>query len=116
MKLSVSQRGVRVARRLRQGIEGSLLKQIGQYAIKATKGRVVFQDINGPRGGVDKECRISLNFVSKGTVSVVGRAENFAHAFVSASEKLKSVVRREVCKRVRKKRRGPELAFGGALS
>lgn len=45
---------------LRSKIEERVLWSLGRFADRATKVCVKLTDINGPRGGVDKHCRIEV--------------------------------------------------------
>ncbi len=42
--------------------------------------KVLFTDINGPRGGVDKRCQVEMNTEAAGTVVVVALASDWRTA------------------------------------
>ncbi len=70
MRLSVSGDGVRVGEKLIADIHRRLKFALGRFgpAIRQVTVRVV--DINGPRGGVDKRCRISVALHGTGSDSI----------------------------------------------
>ncbi|MCF6291366.1 MAG: hypothetical protein L3J03_10285 [Desulfobacterales bacterium] len=71
--------------------------------------KVRFFDINGPKGGVDKRCRIMAKLRRSGQIVVLGQGSNYLEALGNCLERLVRSTRREVEKRryapVRLKRR-----------
>ncbi len=51
---------------------------------KVQQIRVSLHDINGPRGGVDKQCRLTLKLDGRGTLVVTAQAHNSSLALDSA--------------------------------
>lgn len=54
------------------------------------------EDVNGPRGGNDKRCRINLMLESRGHLSVSARAPKTESAITRASERARSVLLRKL--------------------
>jgi ribosome-associated translation inhibitor RaiA len=48
------------------------------------RARVQLSDVNGPRGGVDKQCRVELKTASAGTVVVTAMARDWHAALDTA--------------------------------
>lgn len=46
--------------------------------------RVHLADVNGPRGGIDKECQVALHTDGHGTIVIHARASNWRSALDSA--------------------------------
>lgn len=44
------------------------------------RARVQFSDVNGPRGGVDKQCKVELNTASAGKVVIASLASDWRTA------------------------------------
>lgn len=68
-----------------------------QRAARPAAGRIreVFiwvRDINGRRGGIDKECRIVARVDGYGELAVDARTRDFHEAIVASAEKLRRVI------------------------
>ena len=48
------------------------------------RARVQLSDVNGPRGGVDKQCRVELKTASAGTVVITSMARDWHAALDTA--------------------------------
>jgi ribosome-associated translation inhibitor RaiA len=48
------------------------------------RARVQLSDVNGPRGGVDKQCRVELKTASAGTVVITAMARDWHAALDTA--------------------------------
>jgi hypothetical protein len=58
------------------------------------RARVLLADVNGPRGGVDKQCRVELKTANAGTVVVTAMARDWHAALDSAlSRSARALVR-----------------------
>lgn len=73
--------------------EGRLLRPLAVHRVRFAmrrlrwlmpRARVQLTDINGPRGGVDKRCRIELNTDATGPVVVTSLARDWRSALDSA--------------------------------
>jgi hypothetical protein len=69
-------------------VRRKLARRIGHAAPLIERGTVRFEDINGPRGGVDTECRIKLVLSGRPSVLVHDRARDPESAFDGASFKV----------------------------
>ena len=79
-------------------------KRLVQFSLNRFEGvvsqvKVRFFDVNGPKGGIDKRCRISTKLSTTGQVIVSGKGGNYIEAFSNCLEKLIRSVRRKVEKR-----------------
>ncbi len=54
------------------------------------------EDVNGPRGGIDKKCRICLMLKRHGQVSVCARSSRSETAIKRATERVRTVLRRKL--------------------
>ena len=107
MAITIFSHSKKLGQRTRDTIKGKLLKRLSQIPLRFSKARVTLSDINGPRGGVDKECKISIHLARIGTISVSGQAETFRQAFSVAADKLTAALRRKACKQKSKGRARP---------
>ncbi|UJR85508.1 hypothetical protein [Sandaracinus amylolyticus] len=80
-------------------IRERLARAVGHMATLIERGTVRFEDVNGPRGGVDVECRVRL--VMSGLPSVVASARGATapKAFAAVLPKVKTSAQRTVDKR-----------------
>ncbi|AKF11077.1 hypothetical protein [Sandaracinus amylolyticus] len=76
-----------------------LARAVGHMATLIERGTVRFEDVNGPRGGVDVECRVRL--VMSGIPSVIASARGATapKAFAAVLPKVKTGAQRTVDKR-----------------
>src|SRR5262245_8432007 len=93
--------GVPLDPKLRERIPSVLTRMLERYARNVTRVAVRFEDINGPRGGIDTVCRIDMSV--KGTDAIVAEARGLdaTRAFRSASGRARTALRRAM------ERRGP---------
>lgn len=73
-------------------IRRKLARHVGHSAGLIERGTVRFTDINGPRGGVDKECRIKLVLSGRPSVQASDRASEVEPAFERACRKVESAL------------------------
>ncbi len=57
---------------------------------------VVLRDLNGPRGGVDKECKVTATLRRGGTLEIEQRSNSFPDAIHEAAKRLRRVLARRV--------------------
>ena len=79
---------------LRDHIERRLRFALGRFAARIDRLTVRLSDVNGPRGGVDKRCRIAVALVPRGMVMVEGSGDDpFALVSDAAKRARRSVQR-----------------------
>ncbi|RTL15483.1 MAG: HPF/RaiA family ribosome-associated protein [Burkholderiales bacterium] len=72
------------ARDLRELASSRLSAALQRLATQVPRVTVELSDVNGPRGGVDKRCQISLHTAGSGTVIVNSIASRWRAAFDDA--------------------------------
>lgn len=80
-------------------VRRKLARRIGRAAPLVERGTVRFDDINGPRGGIDTECRIKLVLGGRPSVQAMDRAGDPESAFDGASGKVQRALARVQGKR-----------------
>lgn len=98
MRLSVLANGVRLGERLRDHIDRRLHFAVGRFRNAIDYVVVRLEDTNGPRGGVDKQCRIVVKLHGYGgrRVAAESHDENIYAAVAHAASRAGRTVGRTV--------------------
>lgn len=99
MNIHYTGRNVRVDSTLKQFVERRLEYSLGRFARRITEVHVRLADVNGPRGGVDQQCRITVHLHPRGEVMVEDCAADAESAVTQAASRAGQVVRRELDRR-----------------
>jgi hypothetical protein len=86
--------GVPISAKVEDRVRRKLVRRIGHAAPLIERGTIRFDDINGPRGGIDTECRIKLVVGGRPSVQVQSRARDPETAFDGASFKAQRALAR----------------------
>lgn len=78
----------------KQDMRERLGRRLRRFAPHITRGSVRFEDLNGPRGGVDTVCRIKLSVTGMDDLVVEARSTEARSAFESASKMSKTALSR----------------------
>jgi hypothetical protein len=57
---------------------------------------VALRDVNGPRGGIDKQCKITATLWRGGTVKIEEKRSSFIGAIGRATKRLRNVLARRI--------------------
>ena len=76
MQFDIHGKGMPITERLRGHIERRLYFALERFARRIRKVRVSLGDLNGPRGGVDKRCRVAVELTPSTTIFVEDRYSN----------------------------------------
>jgi ribosome-associated translation inhibitor RaiA len=88
--------GVPISERLREHVKVRLGRQLGPFALRIERVSVRFEDLNGPRGGVDTVCRIKVVFSGLPSIVTQERAASAEEAFDFSANALQQAVRRKL--------------------
>jgi hypothetical protein len=80
MQIRIESSRLDEARKSRATLEQRVRFVLRRLHCKVQHARVSLRDINGPRGGVDKQCRLMLRTDGYGTLVVTSQARSSAHA------------------------------------
>ena len=86
---------------LKDHIERRLRFALGRFAARIHRLTVRLTDVNGPRGGLDKHCRIAVALVPRGMVMVEGAGDDPFALVAGAAKRAGRAVRRELERRRR---------------
>ena len=100
MRIEMHGQAVALQRPLRQYVERALLFALGRFAERIQRIRVSIADVNGPRGGSDKRCRVQVYLGRLGEVLAEDTDERIATAVDHASERAGRATRRVIERKI----------------
>jgi hypothetical protein len=94
-------------------VERRLLYTLGRFGNRVRRVMLRLEDLNGPRGGLDKRCHIEARLAGRGVLVVDVRDVELEPAVSRAAERMARRVREELAARrdVRRRRRVPSAAM-----
>ena len=95
MKIDIRGHRIEVTDTLRTHIERRLRFALGRFGARVIAVTVTVEDLNGPRGGVDKQCRITVALVSAGHLRVEVIDTEMTPAVDRAADRIGRAVARE---------------------
>jgi len=104
MKIEIYGDALMVSPPLREYVLRSLLFALGRFAHRIQRVRVSLADVNGPRGGEDKRCRIHVNMRRLDTFVVEDTDAQVRVAIDNASERAGRRIRRTMERRLDERR------------
>ncbi len=103
MRVSIRQRNLELPAELRRDIDRRVRFAMSRL-VGAGEVEVTVLDDNGPKGGLDKLCRISLPSATRGPLNIEARSHEIMAAVADACHRAARVLARELA-RTRKDRR-----------
>jgi putative sigma-54 modulation protein len=104
MRLEIRHQGVEVTDGLRDSISERFKLALGRFARSIAGLRVYLRDVNGPRGGTDKECRVVAEVPRDGRVVVTGAAADVTTAVARTAYRAGYAVRSHLKRRLARRR------------
>jgi ribosomal subunit interface protein len=95
MKIDMRGHRIDLTDTLRTYIERRLRSALGRFGTRITAVTVTLEDLNGPRGGVDKQCRITVALASAGHLRVEVLDAEVTPAVDQAADRIGRTVARE---------------------
>jgi ribosomal subunit interface protein len=99
MELEIRGQNIRVGDRLHEQVERQMNFALGQFESWISGVTVHLEDINGPKGGVDKQCRVLVNLKGGKTHKIEDVDADITVAVNRAADRVGQVIGREVDKR-----------------
>jgi ribosome-associated translation inhibitor RaiA len=106
MKIHVRSRKAEVDETVRAQIERRLQFSLGKFSPSILRVAVQIVDLNGPRGGEDKSCRIELRLLPTGSIFVADTDADLYAAVDRAADRAAQCVSRAT-RRTRQIQRNP---------
>jgi ribosome-associated translation inhibitor RaiA len=92
--LAVRTSGLSLAPEERERIAARVGRKLGKFALHIERATVRLDDVNGPKGGTDKRCRIKVTLSGRPSLVVDKRGESVQEAFGSAIDSTQRAVRK----------------------
>jgi hypothetical protein len=96
MKIVVLARNFSLRSRIKEAIEGKIGRTFGRFSKKVDRVKIMLEDINGPKGGVDKHCKIIAELVPGGELTAAALDSSYERALGAASEKMLSGLKKKI--------------------
>jgi putative sigma-54 modulation protein len=103
MELAIRSQNMNVDEATSSHVERKMLFALEQFDSWITRVAVHLEDVNGPKRGVDKHCRVLVNIKGGKTIKVEDTDVDMILAVNRAADRLGQVVSREVDRRREKK-------------
>ena len=99
MKLVISTKNVNLDDTLRKHIEQRIYFAFSRFSPRISRVSVMAEDINGPRGGTDKRCRIVVKLKRSGELTVEATDTDMSAAVSTAADRAGRAAQRELERR-----------------
>ncbi len=99
MKLEIRRKSVRIAASMREYVADHLTIALDRFAQQIGLVRVWLSDVNGPRGGVDKQCLIAVQLAGGKMIRVSHADTRFTAAINLAADRVAYAVGRALKRR-----------------
>ncbi|MFZ5829985.1 MAG: HPF/RaiA family ribosome-associated protein [Planctomycetota bacterium] len=99
MQLEIRRQNVRLDDTMVEHIEKQMGVALNNFESWLRDVQVSLEDVNGPKGGVDKQCRVLVNLRSGKMLKVEDTAEDWTTVVNRTADRVGHVVAKEVGKR-----------------
>ena len=106
MNIEIRNLNERIDQSQRDFIERRLLFALGRFGSRIRRVMVRLEDMNGPRGGLDKRCHIEVRMPGRNVLVVDVRDVELEPAVSRAAERIARRVRDELTSRLAQRQRG----------
>jgi putative sigma-54 modulation protein len=104
MQIQICSREVNISQGLQAYIERRIHFALERFAQRIRKIRVQLRDLNGPRGGEDKSCQLTIALAPAATLVIEGRSASAHAAIDSVVEKAANSIVRRIKRKERSRR------------
>ncbi len=99
MKLDIRRQGIELFNHHKYFLEAKIRCSLSRFQDKVRKVSAFLSDINGPKGGMNKRCRVLVHLKSQGSVVVQHTAESVFASITGAMDRLEQAVRRKLTRK-----------------
>lgn len=98
MRIDIYSRGIPVTEAIRTHAQQRMTHALNQHADHVASVKLQIRDINGPRGGCDKECMVIVGLLPSKSLVVKQTHEELYVAISLAADRVKRVVGRTLAR------------------
>ncbi|MFQ3325309.1 MAG: putative sigma-54 modulation protein [Pseudomonadales bacterium] len=109
MKIDIQAGSLSLNEDVRNSLKQRVLKRLKRFQDSIHSINLYFKDINGPKGGIDKECTVTLRVNNLEEVVISSKADSLVNAVDRSTERAKSLLARRVKKLQRQKKVNSKL-------
>jgi ribosome-associated translation inhibitor RaiA len=114
MRIEITAQNMVLTDALRELVHTRLHYALGRLARRIAALQVSFEDVHGPRGGVDVECRIQVRLRPGGAVNVSATRDHPGAALGEAAQRAARCVKSRLRRRWMLRRRPQAVLTGGS--
>jgi len=96
MELEIRGRGINISQALRKHIERRVHFALDRFDMRIRYVHATLGDLNGPRGGIDKCCRLAISLERPSTIVVESHASSIYEAIDGVAQKAATNVGRRL--------------------
>lgn len=96
MLIRIRKHDIEPGNELVEFVERRIHFSLGRFGGRLRSAVVSLRDVNGPRGGIDQECRVTVRFVRGGTVAITERDTEIFAAVARAVDRTGRTVSRRI--------------------
>ncbi len=96
MKISIKAHRLKIDKQKNAAMERRLRFALGRFGASVKEVRVRLTDLNGPKGGVDKECLIIVRLQKGGEVIVQGSGKDCTATLNYCADRISRAVERDL--------------------
>jgi len=111
MRVFIQTQGVDLSKREQQHIQQRLHQALSRFGEKAIGATLYLRDINGPRGGADKDCHLVIDMPHSTTV-VRDRGDKIGSLVNRAMQKAVQTIRKQLDRVRQRSSRAPHVGKG----
>ena len=105
MDVQIQQHNENISTLSRKSIRERVAKVLQRYSHRLQRTTLIFKDVNGSKGGVDKQCTVQARLASGGEIVVTKSGSSITQALFRALRGLRNLI-------VRKAARERQLRYG----
>jgi len=109
MNIQLHHHGLESSKGLTEFVERTLHSALRRFASRLSSTIVHLHDLNGPRSGIDQECRIQVRTAQGPVIVITERDSSMLSAIGRSVERMREAVRRQLGFRLSSRRRKPQL-------
>lgn len=114
MKLNVQSRGFKLTKSLYNHTDSKIHRLLKRYDDRINRVKIILQDINGPKGGQDMKCLVSISVINSKSIVVQERAADLYDAINACGQRVRLAMERHVSRTRRLNRRRSNFALSHA--